>query len=840
MSKVDFTLKTTTPDFRGAAAIGANGAQMIVSSLQGLAQTAKEYGDTVTEKNTQELLGVLNQAKTPEEVESAASNIMSLANQRFAGNVKLPVLTQAIDERPSTLMQRGIAEGQFKEFGLSQADKPRMAELNQAVIRGDWEAANAILPSIQGMVNQGAAAQTVLSQKNVKDNQAIELAKVEATAKAAEGKATTGGVSGLGGSSGNSNSSNSPLLFRANGSAGTPIITVDADGNLIKQTISNRVSGIQPTIAHLNDKGVQFSQDEVAYMGVLQPELNSLGIDFNPTTLSVFKELKSALPEANANTLKVLIDIVAKGDTITTTIGEAFNLSEPSPVASKTISGIFADAIAKTGVDIAGNSQSMSYKGISGDKFAEWKGATTIAVQTASSPKAQTFDEITTGRSKFDSMVRTGSGVNENISTAVQMFRKGLKGEPNWNALIPIIDEVTKQGSAFLETDLKSAPILKRLNQAYKVQLVKLEEGRLAQRQRAIENATVNLKTLFEQGGLDPKIVTPAMVEDILNGKEVITDGAKRLQQAANANIEPSKSRNVNAYNSIISSVAQKYNLDPALMKAVMHTESNFNPNARSPKNAQGLMQMIPATAKRFGVQNAYDPAQNIEGGAKYMRWLLDRYNGNIPKTLAAYNAGEGAVDKAGGIPPFPETQDYVKKVLGRYNTLYANNPLPADVRYENEAFPQESAESNTVNAANGQNSAGAEALTNAANERTATNAGLQGSAAENYSASMRAAQLRAAASRDRGIDEAQKRATEIMNSTDFKGLSSYEKNTQHLELNEAVVAAGGKPILPLDRIKSIRAMLTKADNAAATNQKAADQITQKALLPNSSKFMIR
>ena len=106
-------------------------------------------------------------------------------------------------------------------------------------------------------------------------------------------------------------------------------------------------------------------------------------------------------------------------------------------------------------------------------------------------------------------------------------------------------------------------------------------------------------------------------------------------------------------------------------MKAIMHTESSFNPKARSPVGAQGLMQLMPATAQRFGVTNAWDPAQNIEGSAKYLKYLTKRFSGKKENILAGYNAGEGNVDKYGGIPPFKETQNYVVKVLGRYDQLY-------------------------------------------------------------------------------------------------------------------------------------------------------------------------
>ena len=131
----------------------------------------------------------------------------------------------------------------------------------------------------------------------------------------------------------------------------------------------------------------------------------------------------------------------------------------------------------------------------------------------------------------------------------------------------------------------------------------------------------------------------------------------------------------------LVREAAERHHVDPALVRAVIETESGWNATAKSRKGALGLMQLIPTTAVRFGVNDAFSPQQNVDAGVRYLKTLLERYNGNLDLALAAYNAGEGAVDRAHGIPAFRETREYVQKVQnayfrpgsGRMETLWSN-----------------------------------------------------------------------------------------------------------------------------------------------------------------------
>ncbi|HTS68538.1 MAG TPA: lytic transglycosylase domain-containing protein [Terriglobia bacterium] len=126
----------------------------------------------------------------------------------------------------------------------------------------------------------------------------------------------------------------------------------------------------------------------------------------------------------------------------------------------------------------------------------------------------------------------------------------------------------------------------------------------------------------------------------------------------------------------LVEQTASRFQVDPELVHAIIKVESGYDPKAVSSKGAMGLMQLVPATAQRFGVANPFDPKQNLEGGVNYLKYLLGLFGGNLPLSLAAYNAGEHTVQRSGGIPAIPETQSYVRKVTSLYQS--GDAPAPA------------------------------------------------------------------------------------------------------------------------------------------------------------------
>ena len=139
----------------------------------------------------------------------------------------------------------------------------------------------------------------------------------------------------------------------------------------------------------------------------------------------------------------------------------------------------------------------------------------------------------------------------------------------------------------------------------------------------------------------------------------------------------------------IILRAGEKYGVDPRFIHGVIWQESKYKVQARSHAGAQGLMQLMPPTARRFGCEDPYDVAANIDAGTKYLRWLLKRFDGNVSLALAGYNAGEGSVDKYNGIPPYKETQNYVRIITGRYGKFHHPILSPEQARIEFRLVPE-------------------------------------------------------------------------------------------------------------------------------------------------------
>jgi soluble lytic murein transglycosylase-like protein len=153
------------------------------------------------------------------------------------------------------------------------------------------------------------------------------------------------------------------------------------------------------------------------------------------------------------------------------------------------------------------------------------------------------------------------------------------------------------------------------------------------------------------------------------SGRVTQADSKQKVVQGESRPLRSSGSAGRIQIRALVEQAARRHDVDPKLVHAVIRQESGYDPFAVSSKGAMGLMQLMPATADRFGVQNIFDPAENVQGGVQYLRHLLDRYNGDPRLTLAAYNAGEGAVDRYGDVPPYRETVDYVSRVRRLYGS---------------------------------------------------------------------------------------------------------------------------------------------------------------------------
>ena len=185
----------------------------------------------------------------------------------------------------------------------------------------------------------------------------------------------------------------------------------------------------------------------------------------------------------------------------------------------------------------------------------------------------------------------------------------------------------------------------------------------------ASNSGAVSLDTVQQILGFTPQTDAPVDTSPVTDTFTSSSSSANTTAANATSSGSVSSPENLEEY---FNEASETYGVDINLLKAIARQESNFNPSATSSAGAMGVMQLMPSTAKGLGVTNAYDAQENIMGGAKLMAQNLKKYNGDVSLALAAYNAGGGNVDKYGGIPPFKETQNYVKKVLGYYQNSNA------------------------------------------------------------------------------------------------------------------------------------------------------------------------
>jgi len=187
-----------------------------------------------------------------------------------------------------------------------------------------------------------------------------------------------------------------------------------------------------------------------------------------------------------------------------------------------------------------------------------------------------------------------------------------------------------------------------------------------------------------------PALANPELPPCLIPEPEKPMIDPRTLTAKSEAREEPAPSRDLRnmsgaKIHQLVSKLAPRYQIDVNLAMAIIYMESGFNVNARSPKNAQGLMQLIPDTAERFNVKNAYDAEENIKGGLSYLRWLMAYFKGNVPLVAAAYNAGEGAVERYKGVPPYAETRAYVVKLAALYRR--ASHPFDAKASTRSSSF---------------------------------------------------------------------------------------------------------------------------------------------------------
>ena len=234
--------------------------------------------------------------------------------------------------------------------------------------------------------------------------------------------------------------------------------------------------------------------------------------------------------------------------------------------------------------------------------------------------------------------------------------------------ILPYIDKLNKMGSTITE----SASTEARTDAVYDSFREVLASAERTQQAMAVDalltaqsSGSISPDTVQKLLGFNPAPNIPvADSQNVSTGNTAAVTSGSQTNATSSGNTSSSSSTSLDAY---FEEASEKYNVDVKLLKAIAHAESNFNPNATSSSGAMGVMQLMPSTAKSLGITDAYNAYDNIMGGAKVIAEHLANYNGDVSLALAAYNAGSGNVAKYGGVPPFTETQNYIKKVLAYY-----------------------------------------------------------------------------------------------------------------------------------------------------------------------------